>query len=155
MALYYFDSSAIVKLYLDEPGTEQVIRLASSTSGNQIATSVLTRVEIRSAISRKARRNEIEVADAGQAVELLEEHWKTRFVRQPVSDSILDQACLLLDRHGLRAYDGIQLASCLALNRTVSSGSGSVVFVCSDTHLSDAAAAEGLVCLDPEESADE
>lgn len=155
MALYYFDSSSLVKLYLEEPGTDQVIRLASTASGNQICSSVLTRVEIRSAIAKKARRNEVEQQDAELAVALFEDHWKTRFVRQPLSDSILDQACRLIKSHALRAYDAVQLASCMALNQAAAPSSAVAVFVCSDTHLIDSAAAEGLSCLDPEESADE
>ena len=155
MALYYFDSSAVVKLYLDEPGTEQVIRLATSTAGNQICTSALTRVEVRSGIARKIRRKEVDHDAAGQTLELFDEHWKTRFVRQPVTDAILDQACLLLDRYGLRAYDAIQLASCVAVHRAAAAGSSWATFVCSDTNLIEAAIDEGLRCIDPEESADE
>ena len=152
MALYYFDSSSMVKLYVDEPGTETVIRLASVRSGNQISTSVLTRVEIRSALVRKLRRNEILSEDAEVAIGLLEEHWKSRFLRQPVSDMILDQACLLLSKHGLRAYDAIQLASCLSIQKSALANQSSVTFVCSDTLLSDAATAEGIVSIDPEDS---
>lgn len=152
MALYYFDSSSMVKLYVDEPGTETVIRLASVRSGNQISTSVLTRVEIRSALVRKLRRNEILSEDAEVAIGLLEEHWKSRFLRQPVSDMILDQACLLLLKHGLRAYDAVQLASCLSIQKSALANQSSVTFVCSDTLLSDAATAEGIVSIDPEDS---
>lgn len=152
MASYYFDTSSLVKLFVAEPGTEEAIRLAETASGNLIFSSVLTRVEIRSAIAKKVRRQEIGREDAAFALEQFERHWKTRLIRQPVSDPILDMACDLLDRHGLRAYDAIQLASCLALNKTAAVNSAAA-FVCSDTHLNDAAAAEGLSCLDPEESA--
>ena len=151
MALYYFDSSSMVKLYISEPGTETVIRLASARSGNQISTSVLTRVEIRSALARKLRRNEILSEDAEIAIGLLEEHWRNRFLRQPISDMILDQACSLLLKHGLKAYDAVQLASCLSIQKSALANQSSVTFVCSDTLLSDAATAEGLISIDPED----
>lgn len=154
MALYYFDSSSMVKLYVQEPGTEQVIRIAASSAANQIATSVLTRLEIRSALTRKLRRNEISRQDSELAMQLLEDHWKSRFVRQPVSDLLLDHACTLLEKHGLRAYDAVQLASCLAIQRTALASQTFVTFVCSDTLLCDAAAAEGLIATDPEDSTD-
>ena len=109
-------------------------------------------VEIRSALVRKLRRNEILSEDAEVAIGLLEEHWKSRFLRQPLSDMILDQACLLLLKHGLRAYDAVQLASCLSIQKSALANQSSVTFVCSDTLLSDAAAAEGIVSIDPEDS---
>jgi uncharacterized protein len=150
MGLFYFDTSSIVKLYINEPGSQQAVRLVNASLNNQIATSVLTRIEMRSALRRKIRRNEIDDADGISALTKFESHWQTRFVLQPLTDLILDKACALIDRHQLRSYDAIQLASCLAL--PFRANKEELVFVCSDLALNDAAFSEGLRAVDPEES---
>ena len=36
MASYYFDTSALIKLYIDEEGTAEVVDLANNLNGDQI-----------------------------------------------------------------------------------------------------------------------
>lgn len=80
------------------------------------------------------------------AVERFETHLKSRFLRQAVSDRVIDLASDLTARHSLRAYDAVQLAGCLTL-KVVSQESP--VFVCADGGLLEAAESEYLVTLDP------
>ena len=54
MAVYFFDSSAIVKRYLIEAGTKWVISIADLAAGNEIYLARITFVEVISAITRKA-----------------------------------------------------------------------------------------------------
>ncbi len=49
MALYYLETSALVKLYVREPGTDRMLRLASRTANHRLAVLALTQVEFRCA----------------------------------------------------------------------------------------------------------
>ena len=146
LALHYLDTSALVKLYINEPGTTLMLRLADPAAGHQFAILAITEVEFRSAVRRREREGDIETDLAKQLLSAFAVHLGTAFLRQPLNDALLDTAGSIVDRHALRAYDALQLAGCLML------GSASVtnpVFVCSDNHLLRAAQAEGLDTLDP------
>ena len=147
MALYYLDTSALVKLYVREPGSEQLLRLASRALGNQLAVLALAQVEIRSALRRRARAGEIEEAIADQLLKRFQRHLEGVFLRQVLNEAMLDVACELVDRQGLFALDAIQLAGYFALK--TASGPHIPVFVSADRDLLRAAQAEALPIFDP------
>jgi predicted nucleic acid-binding protein len=147
LALYYLDTSALVKLYVREPGTEQVLRLASGTAGNQLAVLALAQVEIRSALRRRERSGEIGGAVVIQLLERFQRHLEAVFLRQVITEATFDVACELVDRHGLFALDAVQLAGYLALK--ISSGANTPIFVSADQQLLEAAEAESVPVLDP------
>ena len=145
MESYYFDTSALVKLYLREPGSQEAARLAEASPNPRLYASALARIEGRSAFRSLARRQEIPTTAADELVARLGRDLDDIFLLQPVSDSVLHLAGLLLDRRALRAYDAVQLASCLLL----AAGPDPPCFVCSDRALLRAAEEEGLRCIDP------
>ena len=147
MALYYLDTSALVKLYVREPGTERLLRLAAPKTGNRFAVSALARVELHSAVRKRQRLGDMEDSIATQVINLFEKHLETKFVRQILSDSLFDIAVRLVDRYPLRAYDAVQLAGCLVLKKA--SARQKPVFVCADSQLLRAAKSEGLEPMDP------
>ena len=147
MPLYYLDTSALVKLYVREPGTERLLSLADRASESRLAILALAQVELRSAVRRRERSGEIPAAVAAQLLEVFKRHIEARFITQAVTDFVLDLASVLVDRYALRAFDAVQLAGYLALKS--SAGSDVPVFVCSDRELLNAAAQEGIPILDP------
>ena len=147
MALYYLETSALVKLYVREPGTDRLLRLASRATDHRFAVLALAQVEFHSAIRKRQRLGDIEESVATAVISRFEQHLETKFVRQILSDSILDTATGLVDRYPLRAYDAVQLAGCVAL-RTVTGGQ-EPVFVCADDQLLQAAESEGLQSMNP------
>jgi predicted nucleic acid-binding protein len=147
LALYYLETSALVKLYVLEPGTDRLLHLASNQDDNRLAVLAVSPVEARSAIRRRERAGDIDHKTAGLILDQLQQHLETRFLRQALNDSVLDGALELIDRYALRAYDAIQLAGCLALKTTV--GKDFPTFVCSDQQLLEAARSELLAVLDP------
>lgn len=147
MAIYYLETSALVKLYVREPGTERVLALAARASENRLAVLALTQVEVRSAIRRREKNGEIPAVVASQLLEALTRHLEGRFVTQAITDFVLDIASALVDRYALRAFDAVQLAGYVALKS--SAGSEIPVFVCSDQALLAAALQEGVATLDP------
>ncbi len=146
MAVYYLDTSALVKLYVREPGTERMLRLAANPEAPQLAILSLARAELYSAVRRRERAGDLDGALVTQLLDSFESHLKTRFLRQSVSDIVLDLACTLIDRHPLRAYDALQIAGCLTLR---SAAPEPPVFVCADQQLLEVAESESLTWLDP------
>jgi predicted nucleic acid-binding protein len=147
LALYYLETSALVKLYVREPGTERVLALADRASENQLAVLALTQVEVRSAIRRREKNGEIPTVVASQLLDAFTRHLEGRCVTQAVTDFVVDIASALVDRHVLRAFDAIQLAGYVALKS--SAGTDLPVFVCSDQALLAAAQQEGIAILNP------
>lgn len=147
MALYYLETSALVKLYIRELGTERLLELAARANENQLAILVLARIEFRSAVRRRERNGEIATRIATQLLELFQRHVEARFLTQPINDFVLDIADRLVDRYGLRAFDAIQLAGFLACQN--SAGADLPTFVCADAELLSAATREGCITLDP------
>lgn len=151
MALYYLETSALVKLYVREHGTGKLLQIADRLAENRLTVLALAQAEIRSAIRRRERAGDIDPSLATLLIERFERHLQSRFQRQGVNDLVLDAASPLIDRHSLRAYDALQLAGCLALRRI--SSADLPVFVCADRRLIEAAIAEGLATLNPETDA--
>lgn len=147
MALYYLDTSALVKLYVREPGTERMLQLANRTASNQLAVLALAPVEIWSAVRRRERASEISRAAADHLLASFQRHMESKFLRQPVTDAILDESCNLIDKHALTAFDAIQLAGYFALR--TASGKNIPVFVSADRELIRAAEAEAVLVMDP------
>lgn len=146
MGLYFFDTSALVKLYVQEPGTDRLLALVSDQRDNRFAVLAISVVEFRSAIRRRQRAGDIDDAIAAAIIRSLQSHMETRFLRQAVNDTVIDAALDVIDRHALRAYDAVQLAGCLVLCAIAAEA---FTFVCSDHRLLEAARSEELRVLDP------
>lgn len=107
----------------------------------------LAQVEVPAALWRKSRLGELSVRHARLLIDEFEadyegtEEHPPRFAVVTVADAVLHAAARLCGVHGLRAYDGVQLA-CAAAART--GGVGHVGFAAFDRRLRDAAAAEGF-----------
>lgn len=145
MTLYYFDSSALTKRYIIETGINWVRAIVAPNSGHRILIARITPVEVMSAVFRHKRNSTI-TARTAQAIRFfLERHTAREYQIVQLADSVLSRAQDLLDVHPLRAFDALQLASALEVNSRVTAGNKpSIVFVCADTRLVNAATAEGL-----------
>jgi hypothetical protein len=146
LRVYYVDTSALVKLYVCEPGTQRMIKLADPSSGHTLAVLSLTRVEFRSAVRRRELSGDIPPDTAATLIARMEQHLQNLYLAQPVTEAVIEEAAALVDRHALRAYDAMQLAGCLSLRPRLSEAPS---FVCSDRQLLHAAEREGLTILDP------
>ena len=150
MALFYIETSALVKLYVREPGTDRILALMSRNQGHRFAVLTISGVEFHSAIRRREREGDIDPPQARRLLKRFSEHMETKYVRQSINDSLLDVAANLVDRYPLRAYDAVQLAGWLIVRSH--SGKDYPTFVTSDHRLIDAAGTEGIPFLDPSAS---
>lgn len=147
MAVYYLDTSALVKLYVQEPGTDVVLSLTSDLENDRLAILDLARVEFRAAVRRRERASDIDSAQAFQILSLFDEHLSELYLTQPCNSSVVEEAVRLLDHHALRAYDALQLAGAVVLQ---GNGLSEMTLVCADKDLVKAAKTEGLTVINPE-----
>lgn len=112
-----------------------------------LAVSALARVEVPAAIWRKHRLGELETADASTLARAFTVDFAgatrrpPRFAVVPVTATVLEEAAHAVGRHGLRAYDAVQLASALAVR---SADANSRTLACFDGDLRAAGAVEGF-----------
>jgi predicted nucleic acid-binding protein len=133
----YFDTSALVKLYADEPGAKSA--RAAALEAELIATSIITYAEIRSAFARKLRFAEITALALSRLKEQFEHGWES-FQIVPIEDNTVRRAAELAEAHGLKGFDAVHLASADLLGTRF----GKVTFACFDAELSRAASACGM-----------
>jgi predicted nucleic acid-binding protein len=150
VAAYFFDSSALAKLYHPEVGTPEIDEIVQMP-GSQVRISRLTVVELPSVFAIKVRTRFISREDAHLLVRQFQDDIVARkflvtAIREPefiVAERLLEQYAFDLR---LRALDAIQIAVALRLK-----SQGLVdQFVAADKVLCEVAALEGFAVLNPE-----
>ena len=137
----YLDTSALLKLYVDEQESEFVRQAAEGA--RFIATSVLAYVEARAALVRRRHQGDLSPIDYRRLVRDFEADW-SRYLTVEVSASILRESARLSEVHRLRAYDAIHLASASTVHGHVVEP---FLFGCWDHDLERAARREGFELL--------
>lgn len=130
----YFDTSALVRLYLTEDGSEQAMTLFAAAEVAIV--NALAFVEVRAALAAAVRAGRLEAAELATAKADLRTLAETFVVVDP--GGVLDAAPDAAEHYALRAYDAVHLATALAV------AADDLVFVCWDVDLSAAASRAGL-----------
>lgn len=160
MASYYFDSSAIVKRYYHEPGSQWVRSICDPRTRPQLYLAQLAQVEVVAALRRTGRRNGLYRSFVDSMVNLFDRHLVQSDISQshpvyrlvPLSPTVILLAERLCDRywdvnpHSLRSLDAIQLAAGLL---TATAIPEELVFVTADTRLAAIAPLEGFRVINP------
>jgi predicted nucleic acid-binding protein len=136
--ILYVDTSALVKRYVAERGSKEVVKLIASAE--MVATSIITRAEAAAAFARAVRLGLLD-RDAGRrAQRRFSTEWPD-FVRLHVTDTLVSRAEMLAWDYRLRGYDAVQLASALIWQESI----GQQVVLCTfDEQLCKAAPQAGL-----------
>ena len=149
MPAYFFDSSALVKFYVEETGTAWV-RSFTDAEANIIHVSSLAEVETVSALTRRLNRRDIDQAEFDEACDDLQQDFATQYRIVVLTEAIIRNAASLARKHGLRAYDAVQLAAARETSRiTAKVEVTQLTVVSADAELNAAAIAEGLNVEDP------
>ncbi|WP_263355635.1 type II toxin-antitoxin system VapC family toxin [Acidicapsa ligni] len=148
MSCYFLDSTAFMKLFVQEAGTDAIIRLMEATEDNRKLISAGTPLEVYAALKRRERAGQISPSDGESARGILRLE-AARMVQQPLNPAVLEAARQLLDRRELRSVEALQLGAAVVA-REMFQGM-EVVFVSSDARLLEAAKSERFRVLNPVE----
>ena len=149
MALFYLDTSAIIKRHRVEKGTEILDQLLSVQPHDRFYTSFLSVLELTSAVMRLAKGGLAENA-ATEILARFRLDVRDRLRVWPVDDEVMRSAVQVVERHRLRSGDAIHLATAQGIFSVISGQQA--VMVSSDKELLAAATASGLSTLVPEDS---
>jgi predicted nucleic acid-binding protein len=133
-----FDTSALVKLVIDEAGSQAARELWAAAEPPVCCR--LAYVEARAALAAARRAERLTKPQLAAAKRGFDTVWGQAGVVEVSEDLILDAAALA-ERHALRAYDAVHLAA--AREARVAA------FVSTDDDQLQAAIAEKLVTFDP------
>jgi uncharacterized protein len=104
----YLDTSSLVKLYVQEAGSAQVVSLVANADA--VTCSAVTYAECRAALARRRRERTLSPADLRAIVSRLDADWQ-RFAVVDATSQLARRAGDLADRFNLRGFDAIHLAS--------------------------------------------
>jgi len=142
--MLYVDSSALVKKYVEETGSDRVLKLMARSGF--VVTSKLAYPELLAGLSRKKREKGITEKDHRDALADFESDWNA-FLIIEFQDELLAVIKQLTMKHALKGADLVHLASALWIQKAAKE---KVTFVASDIQLLRAAKAEKLEVTNPE-----
>jgi predicted nucleic acid-binding protein len=141
--MIYFDSSALVKRYVEEQGSDKVNALFEE---KPIATaSRLAYPEILAAITRRHKAGDIETGAFERIKTAFQADW-TCFVVIEIHKEVIQFIDEVIAKHALKGAGSIHLSTALWLRKATK---GDIVFVASDLELLKAAKAENLRICNP------
>ena len=108
--IVYLDASALVKRYIRELGTSEIIQMI--TVAEAVGTSIISRAETAAALSKASRLNVLTQDDAKQAISQFRQEWPN-LIRVQVTESVVARADQIAWEYGLRGFDAVHLASAL------------------------------------------
>jgi predicted nucleic acid-binding protein len=108
----YFDTSALIKLIFDEPGSELAVELWDRS--DLLVSSQLVHPEARAALAAAARADRIDESIHVNAVATLGDLYAQLRITA-IDEPLARRAGDLATQHALRGYDAVHLASALQL----------------------------------------
>ena len=129
----FFDSSAFVKRYIAEEGSDKVEEICQET--DELALCVICVPEILSALNRRVREKSVNRADyAAVRSQLLDDVRDAQIIN--LTDDVIAYTMLVLEQNPVRAMDALHIASAKAWKADL--------FVTADKDQSRAARSMGL-----------
>lgn len=144
MADLFFDTSALVKRYHREPGTERVDELLDEPEA-EVMISSLSTIETVSAFRRKFERGAVDEAQLNDLIGAFFHDALEEFSVLSMDEGLDRFSFELIADDGLRTLDGLQLSTGLAVAGVVDE----VTFVTADEELASIAAKRGLAAENP------
>jgi uncharacterized protein len=114
--IVYLDASALVKRYVTEAGSRDVIGVTAAADA--VVTSLVSRTEVAAAFARAVRVGVLDKGGGRRALRRFSREWPD-LVRMSVTEALVARAADLAWEHGLRGYDAVQLASALTSQEAI------------------------------------
>ena len=149
MSVVYIDTSALVKYYITEIGSDWIRTLLENPTSS-VFTSLLTSIEAVCAFARRRRERMLSSDDHAQLLKVFHHDFVYHYNVLGVESVVIDKARQLANRQPLRAYDAVHLATaCLLNEKLLRTDKSPLTFVCVDEQLNGIAPAEGLLAENP------
>lgn len=154
MAVFYLDTSALVKRYKTEEGSEIIDYLYENLPiGSNLATSFLTVLEFVSAIRRLSKANRISNREFRDIVSTFSQELEPFLIRT-IDDKTVTDAVTYVVKYALKSADSMHLATVVELKKIMKEIGENVIFVCDDRELVDAGRCENLEVINPRDADD-
>lgn len=136
--ILYADTSALAKLYVNEPGSAETAAAAQAAAS--VAVCRLAWVEMMATLARRSREQPAAAAALAAARQRFMSDWQSLLIVE-ITQPVLTLAGDYAEAFALRAYDSVQLAALQTLRQQ----SGEELrFACFDARLVKAAAVLGV-----------
>ncbi len=142
--IVYLDTSALVKRYIREAGSDQVEQRVQQAAA--IGSAAITRAEVAATFAKAVRTGLLKRDAAQHDLETFRQDWND-YERLEVNDTVVARADALAWQYGLRGYDAVQLATALIWHETLES---TVTFATYDKALWGVARQVGLEPFPPD-----
>jgi predicted nucleic acid-binding protein len=139
--ILYLDTSALLKKYFQEPGSDDVI--AGWKEARGIVTSSVAYAESLASFYRKKSETTISSSIFKNMIGSFRRDWES-FIRVEVTDELNKTIDRVVEDYPLRGFDAIHLSSALIIDRNLSED---LLFACFDKRLLTAARDTGLQTL--------
>ncbi len=155
MAIYFLDSSAIVKRYFQEQGHDWIETLHDPAQGHELYIAQAALVEVVASVCRKAREQNMPLEERDTTIDDFRRDVQSIYSVWLVDNALYITAGNLCRSHRLRAYDAIQLACAIAVredslvNQPSETEPPDFMFVSADLGLLTIALAEGFSIENP------
>lgn len=150
MTAYFFDASATVKGYVAERGSSAVAQILDGGTDHELHLGRVGVVEVFAALYRRGAVAGVDAEEISSAAVRLREDVRDLYSVVEFSVATAERAVEVAERHRLRAYDCLQLATALKLQeQRAAFGFSPLVLVSSDRELNAAAYSEGMIVEDP------
>lgn len=151
MPIYYLDTSAVMKRYIPEIGSEVVEELFDGlTESESLTTSYLTVLEANSVATRLLGGNVISRRDYQRILGQFARDMRSPGVTViPVRNELVEEAVATVRAYSLRALDALHFTSATLVSRN-SSDSQNLYMVSADREILGACHAYGISTLDPQ-----
>jgi len=151
VAILYLESSALMKKYKREMGTELLYELFSAKADTEtFVTSRLTFMETNMVLARNLKGKQLSLAMYYQMVDRIGRDFQDYIITMPMDNALVEEAMQLLPDYPLRAADALHFATARRAAAIV--GDQSYYVVSSDRDLNDACVAYNLMVLNPIDS---
>jgi predicted nucleic acid-binding protein len=150
VSIYFLDSSALVKRYVQEIGAAWVSALCDPQHNHTLLIAHITLVEVAAAFASKRRAGAITHEEHGQVLQDFVRDTASFYRILAVDQRVITLGVALAGRQKLRAYDAVPLAVALTAHRIlIAQQLPPLIFVTADQDLLTAARYEGLAIENP------
>jgi uncharacterized protein len=150
VAVYFCDSSAIVKCYMQEQGSAWMVAWLDAAAMHHLYLARITGVEVIAAVRRRARLGDIAAPDVAAALAQFRQDFAGLYRVIEITPALVTRAMGFAETYALRGYDAVQLAAAVEIHtRGEILGVPVLTLISADEDLNVAAAAEGLAVENP------